>query len=152
MEMTNKEIVRRYLDADKKKSQLEILADLNGTDTSKIKEILIAEGVMKKTGPKGPRKLKAVVAAKAPTAPEEQQSKGSVTVSAAVMDAAHLGVEFITMQIREMEEANAKAQKALDDLKKQRMEMLKAIHSLHADNDGNLWYYGDDGKAVVVNE
>ena len=144
MEMTNKEIVRRYLAADRKRPQIEILADLNGTDTSKIKEILIAEGVMKKSGPKGPRKMTA--------AAPETMTADNANLSPVLLDAAHLGIEYLNMQIREMEAANAKAQQALEDLKKQRFEMLKAIHKLHPDNDGNLWYYGDDGKAVTVNE
>ena len=146
MEMTNKEIVRRYLAADRKRPQIEILADLNGTDTSKIKEILIAEGVMKKSGPKGPRKLKAI-----PT-DEVKRPADSSSVPTVLREAAHLGIELINIRIQEKEAEIEEAKKALIELKNQRTEILKTIHNLHPDNDGNLWYYGDDGKAVVVNE
>ena len=146
MEMTNKEIVKRYLAADRKRPQIEILADLNGTDTTKIKEILIAEGVMKKSGPKGPRKLQAI------PAEENKKPAGSSQVPTVLRDAAHLGIELINIRIQEKEAEIMEAHKVLGELKKQRMEILQTIHKLHPDNDGNLWYYGDDGKAVVVNE
>jgi len=146
MEMTNKEIVRRYLAADRKRPQIEILADLNGTDTSKIKEILIAEGVMKKSGPKGPRKLKAI------STDEVKRTADSSSVPTVLRDAAHLGIELINIRIQEKEKEVEEAQKALAELKRQRSVILHTIHNLHPDNDGNLWYYGDDGKAVIVNE
>lgn len=138
MEMTNKEIVRRYLAADRKRPQIEILADLNGTDTSKIKEILIAEGVMKKSGPKGPRKLQAVVADDTVHA-----NVGSASVPTILRDAAHLGIELINIRIAEKETEIKEANIALAALKCQRQAILQSIHKLHPDNDG---------KAVVVNE
>lgn len=146
MEMTNKEIVKRYLAADRKRPQIEILADLNGTDTTKIKEILIAEGVMKKSGPKGPRKLKAI------PAEETKRPSDSSSVPTVLRDAAHLGIELINIRIQEKEKEVEEAQKALAELKRQRSVILHTIHNLHPDNDGNLWYYGDDGKAVIVDE
>lgn len=146
MEMTNKEIVRRYLAADRKRPQIEILADLNGTDITKIKEILIAEGAMKKSGPKGPRKLQAI------PAEENKKPAGSSQVPTVLRDAAHLGIELINIRIQEKEKEVEEAQNALAELKRQRSVILHTIHNLHPDNDGNLWYYGDDGKAVVVNE
>lgn len=146
MEMTNKEIVKRYLAADRKRPQIEILADLNGTDTTKIKEILIAEGVMKKSGPKGPRKLKAI------PAEETKRPSDSSSVPTVLRDAAHLGIELINIRIQEKEKEVEEAQKALAELKRQRSVILHTIHNLHPDNDGNLWYYGDDGTAVIVDE
>lgn len=148
MEMTNKEIVRRYLDADRKKPQIEILADLNGTDISTIKEILIAEGVMKKTGPKGPRKLKAIPEGDSTI----ERPTQSTPVPTVLRDAAHLGIEFINIRIAEKEKEIKEANDVVVELKRQRSAILQSIHKLHPDNDGNLWYYGDDGKAVVVNE
>lgn len=145
MEMSNKEIVRRYQDADSKRRIVEILADLNATTPKDIRDILISEGVMKKSGPKGPRKLKAVM-------PQEVKSSNCGSMPIALRDAAHLGIELINIRIKDKEEEIENAQKALNDLKKQRSEMLKAIHSVHPDNDGNLWYYTDNGKAVIVDE
>jgi len=146
MEMTNKEIVRRYLDADRKKSQVEILADLNGTDQKTIRDILIAEGVMKKSGPKGPRKLKAVIADEPVAKPAEISSVPTV-----LRDAAHLGIELINIRIQEKETEIEESKKALTELKRQRTEILKTIHDIHPDNDGRLWYW-HDGKTVVVDE
>lgn len=143
MEMTNQEIVRRYLNADSKKSQVEILADLNATDPKTIRDILIEAGVMKKSGPK-PKKLKVA------TAPVKLPE--GTMVPPILKDAAHLGVEYITKKIQEKEAEIKEAQKALEDLKKQRAEILKTIHGLHPDNDGNLWYYNKDAQAVIVNE
>ena len=146
--MTNKEIVKRYLDADGKKAQIEILADLNGTNTETIKKILSDEGVLKKPGPKGPRKLKAIPATDSITKRPAQ----STSVPTVLRDAAHLGIELINIRITEKEKEIKEATEALADLKRQRTEILQTIHNLHPDNDGNLWYYGDNGRAVVVNE
>ena len=148
MEMTNKEIVRRYLNADSKKNQVEILADLNDTDPKTIRDILIAEGVMKKSGPKGPRKLKAIPAKEEAKTTRPAESSSIPTV---LRDAAHLGIELINIRIQEKEAEIMEANKALGELKKQRMEILQTIHDLHPDNDGQLWYW-HDGKTVIVDE
>lgn len=45
MYMTNSEIVRNYNSAKSKRTQIQILADLNMCSAAKIKEILISEGI-----------------------------------------------------------------------------------------------------------
>ena len=45
MEMTNNEIVSKFKRAEGKKEQISILAQLNGCNEEKIKQILIDEGI-----------------------------------------------------------------------------------------------------------
>ena len=45
MEMTNNEIVSKFKRAKEKRQQISILAQLNGCNEEKIKQILIDEGI-----------------------------------------------------------------------------------------------------------
>lgn len=52
MQMSNAEIVSKYKRADDKKAQIGILADLNGCDKEKIKQVLLEGGVPESELPK----------------------------------------------------------------------------------------------------
>lgn len=52
MQMSNAEIVGKYKRADDKKAQISILAELNGCDKEKIKQILLEGGVPESELPK----------------------------------------------------------------------------------------------------
>ena len=124
--MSNDEIVRSYRESKKKRSQISILAELNGTDPDTIKDILKEHGELGKPGPKPSEKRinEPVAEAKEPVA---EVVEDRTVVTEELRQAVGYGLEYIDWKISEKEKELAALQETIDELKDKKLKILDSV-------------------------
>ena len=87
MQMTVEEICRHYAQADNKRKDITILAELNDTDTASIRAILIDGGLLPPDPPKRTRKPKADKPEEVPPAASPQRRRKNAAEAASAQAA-----------------------------------------------------------------
>lgn len=117
--MSNDEIVRSYRESKKKRSQISILAELNGTDPDTIKDILKEHGELGKPGPKpSEKRIKEPVA---------EVVEDRTVVTEELRQAVGYGLEYIDWKISEKEKELAALQETIDELKDKKLKILDSV-------------------------
>lgn len=110
MQMTEKEICKRYREAKDKRLQIGILAELNATSKEFIKEILERGGEM------GRPKLKAEL----PKQAAGDETEKRVPMPDIVKETIQFGIDALDVKITELEAEHKAISESLEELRKKK--------------------------------
>lgn len=152
MEMTEKEIIRRFKESKDKQQQINILAELNACKPEDIRALLKRNNIDLRGGNHGRAaivnkdfedavnemiekdKEKAKIEAADPVPGEigyeETKKKAQEGIPEILVDAAKLGVEHLSKEIEDLEQKRSDLTKKIEELKRRRDEIAGYIERI----------------------
>lgn len=125
MEMSDKEILRSYNNADSKSKQIKILADLNACSTQQIKDVLSSNGIKLRGIKTEPERVETH------SIDEKMEEKKAEDLTQAIETAKKIIQVFINTKNNELMQLGTKEREILDEIQDAR-KSLKTLEGYHA--------------------
>lgn len=125
MEMSDKEILRSYNNAESKSKQIKILADLNACSTQQIKDVLSSNGIKLRGIKTEPERVETH------SIDEKMEEKKAEDLTQAIETAKKIIQVFINTKNNELMQLGTKEREILDEIQDAR-KSLKTLEGYHA--------------------
>lgn len=125
MEMSDKEILRSYNNAESKSKQIKILADLNACSTQQIKDVLSSNGIKLRGIKTEPERVETH------SIDEKMEEKKAEDLTQAIETAKKIIQAFINTKNNELMQLGTKEREILDEIQDAR-KSLKTLEGYHA--------------------